>query len=215
VELDRAGYVLYAPAERVALTDGTVLASLTEPYFNRTMDHFCSHLHAPERRETAQPGMVLGRDGVYIAGRVFREYAKIGSLAAKRFVFGAIERLIGGSKSVALEGYPTAGIVTVMEQKQEHRSVLHLVYAQRITKGEKHVEVIEDVPTLYGVSVRFRPSGAVKSVTVVPDGERLSFSIEEDGTVSFTVPRMDIHAMIEIAYLSFTSHGDREGSVGL
>ena len=93
--------------------------------------------------------------------------------------------------------------------------MLHLVYAQRITKGEKHVEVIEDVPTLYGVSVRFRPSGAVKSVTVVPDGERLAFSAEEDGTVSFTIPRTDIHAMIEIAYLSFTSHGDREGSVGL
>ena len=200
-KIDRTGYVLYAPSERIALTDGKMLASLNEPYFNRTAEHFCSHLHAPEKYSDAEAGIVAGKDGVYIASRIFREYAKIGCLAAKQFVHGAIEYLIGDTKRVKLGNYPPAGIVTVMKQERENRSVLHLIYAQKSCKGENKIEVIEECPTLYRIPVTFRTDGkTVKSVTVEPGGTVLPFTDNGDGTISFEIPQVEIHAMTVISY---------------
>ena len=199
--LDSTGYVLYAPSKRIALTDGRVLATLHEPYFNRTAEHFCSHLHAPERMSEGEAGIVLGKDGAYIAHQIFREYAKVGCLAAKRLVLDTIEALIGDVKRVTVGNYPSAGIVTVMEQEKENRSVLHLVYAQKTCKGENKIEVIEECPTLYRIPVRFRTDKrAVQSVTVEPCGTALPYTVHDDGSISFTVPAVDIHAMIVISY---------------
>lgn len=199
--LDRAGYVLYAPSGKVASEmGGEVLATLREPYFARTAEHFCSHRHAPEDLSSGEAGITVGTDGAYIASEIFREYAKIGSLAAKEFVRMTVERLIGDRKTVSLTNYPAMGIVTVMDQPAEDRSVLHLVYAPRMCKGEKKIEVIEDCPPLYGVSVTFRTDRKVREILLPETGEVLAFT-EADGEVSFALPPIGIHTAVAISYL--------------
>ncbi|MBO5269872.1 MAG: beta-galactosidase, partial [Clostridia bacterium] len=188
-----AGYVHYMPAERIK-DSGTVLASLNEAYFNRTLEHFCSHRHAPEKLTDTEAGITVGRDGAYIAVQIFREYAKVGSLSAKQFVLSTIEHLIGDTKRVTVGNFPTGGIVTMMRQKD--RTVLHLVYAPRTTKGEKHIEVIEDCVTLSDVCVKVRPTGKVSSVVLVPEGITLPYETEADGAISFVIPKAGIHTMV-------------------
>ena len=199
--VDRAGYVIYAPADRVSVTDGEVIASLHEAYFNRTVEHFCSHRHAPEKPTDTEAGIVLGRDGAYCTARLFREYAKDGCLIAKKLVHAMIERLIGDVKRVSVSGFMPSGIVTLMHQEAKNRSVLHLVYAEKTARGESKIEVIEETPTLYGVEVTLRPEGRrVCGVTLEPSGTAIAFTENRDGSVSFRVPEIYIHAMIAVQY---------------
>jgi len=89
----------------------------------------------------------------------------------------------------------------VMKQERENRSVLHLIYAQKSCKGENKIEVIEECPTLYRIPVTFRTDGkTVKSVTVEPGGTVLPFTDNGDGTISFEIPQVEIHAMTVISY---------------
>ncbi len=199
-EIPSASYVLYAETQHVeAAEGGKVLADLHDPYFARTAKHFCSHLHAPERKEPAGVGVTEGHHGIYIAAAVFREYASVGSLIAKQLVTAAIDRLLGDAKTVDV-GLPAQGIVTLMEQEALSRSVLHLLYAPRIAKGASKIEVIEDAVPLHDVQVALRTDGRrVSAVRMEPEGAEQTFT-EEAGVLRFCVPKVQIHAMAVIEW---------------
>lgn len=44
--------VMYLNSMRIKATDGRSLGEVYEPYFNRSYRHFCSHQHAPNKRES-------------------------------------------------------------------------------------------------------------------------------------------------------------------
>ncbi|MBO7177191.1 MAG: beta-galactosidase, partial [Clostridia bacterium] len=135
-----ADQVLYAPSERITLCGGTALASIKEPYFDRTAEHFCSHRHAPQDHSKVSAGVTEGKDGIYIAEHIFREYAMVGSQFAKQLVFYAIDRCLGTSKTLRT-ALPAQAIVTLMDQPEQKRLVLHVVYAPRNVKGINKIEV--------------------------------------------------------------------------
>ena len=190
--------MFYSQTERVEAT-GKALAAIRPPYFERTAEHFCSHFHAPESEEGSGAGICEGKDGIYIAPAVFREYADVGSHIAKELVTAALDRLLG--KRTLEVALPAQGNVTLMDQEKQSRLILHLLYAPRMSKGEKKIEIIEDCVPLLRVPVALDLRGrTVRSVRMVPSGEELPFRTEEDGTVRFEVPEVRIHAMAEIAY---------------
>ena len=199
--IDAAGYVLYAKTQRVELTpSGEALAEIHEPYFERSAKHFCSHFHAPEMLEYAGVGVSVGRDGIYIANAIFREYADIGSLIAKKTVCAAIDRLLGEEKTLLVE-LPAQGIVTLMEQDLENRSVLHLLYAPKTVKGSQKIEVIEDCVPLYNTKVSLNIGNKrVKRVYIAPKFTDIEYSVSDRGTLTFEVPEISIHAMAVIEY---------------
>jgi hypothetical protein len=43
--------VIYCRYPRLKVTTGTALGEVVEPYFERAWNHFCSHQHAPQRRQ--------------------------------------------------------------------------------------------------------------------------------------------------------------------
>ena len=88
-----------------------------------------------------------------------------------------------------------------MDQREQSRFVLHLLYAPRTVKGENKIEVIENCPPLYRVPVVLRANAAkIRAVRLVPSGEELPFIKAKDGSVSFEVAEVMIHAMVEIDY---------------
>ena len=200
-EIRRAGYVVYSDTQIVEPSDGgEVLAEIHEPYFERTAKHFCSHFHAPENKEYAGVGVSQGKHGIYISNAVFREYAKVGSLICKRVVTAAIDRLLGSHKTLDV-ALPAQGIVTLMEQSAQARSIVHLLYAPRVSKGTDKIEVIEDVVPLYGVEVILKLGDRrVKRVYVAPSQQELEYGVGEDGALRFKVPEVTIHAMAVIEW---------------
>ena len=184
-------YVLYSQAEVTALTCGTLLGTQENPYFNRTASHFCSHQHAPDSGESAGPGMVMGKDGIYIGWQVFSEYARRGALISKRMVQHALDVLLGEGKTLKT-GLGAQGVTTLM--RQDDRYICHLLYAVPVRRGSG-VEIIEDITPVYDVDVSLRLPKPVNRVYLAPQREDIPF-IQRDGLVTFKVRKVDCHQMV-------------------
>ncbi len=192
-------YIMY---ERATLLEADenyrVLAYMSDPYFNRTSMHFCSHHHAPNRKGSERAGVVCKDNVAFVAWDIFAEYAKIGSLHLKETVLALIEELIGEEKTLKVEGLPDRGVVNFLEQKEENRYIFHGLFAHTSLRGNGF-EIIEDFVPVRDVKVTLRPEKTPSTVKLVPAGEEIPFTFA-DGRLTFVVPEILLHQMVEISY---------------
>lgn len=188
-------YVLYTQGEVTALTTGTMLGKQENPYFNRTIEHFCSHQHTPNSEEFAGPGMVEGKDGIYIGWQIFSEYANKGALIAKRMAEHALDTLLGEAKTLETN-LGAQGVVTLMEQ--DGRYINHLLYAVPVKRGSG-VEIIEDITPVYDINVKLRLPKTIKRVYLAPQKADIPFT-QENGVVEVHVDKVDCHQMVVLEY---------------
>ena len=202
-DLGEAGYVIYErPTHKIELAPGAEeLASASEPYFERTREHFCSHKHAPQAPGCAGSAATLGKEGAYIAFPICFEYANIGSQFVKQLFCATVDLLLGDEKTVSAPTVPTQAAVTLLDQAGESRFVAHVVYAPRNLKGNaRKVEVIEDCLPIYNTKITVKLNGKIpQKVYSAPDGEELDFTYEND-KITFTLPKFLIHGMAVIDY---------------
>jgi len=194
-DLDNAAFVMYSQGYVIENVSGEELGSRENPYFNRTATGFCSHLHSPSRNEKAGPGMVSGKDGIYISWEVFRDYAATGSLILKRMVQYALDQLLK-DKATVRTSLPAQGIVTLA--KQENRYIVHLLYGVPVKRG-KNTEVIEDIQPLYELEVQLNSREKIKRIYLAPGEFELDYT-QEKGNVGFKVPKLELHQMIVAEY---------------
>lgn len=142
--------------------------------------------------------MCEGRDGVYIAAGIFNEYGTVGSIFAKRLVQAAIDRCLGKGKTVEVN-LPAQGIVTLMDQREKKRLVLHLLYAPRVCRGNMGIEVIEDALPLHDLHIRLRCDRKISKVYAAPSGRPLACRQDPDGWV-VELPVFTIHGMVVLEY---------------
>ena len=182
-------------------TRAAVLAERREAYFNRTWEHYTSHQHAPDKPGKATPAAVISQQIAYFAHDIFTRYRTHGQPLYRDFFEAALRRLLGNKLPVETN-LPTTGRIGLLEQKHEKRYVAHLLYSPTSTRGKMRdlpIELIEDVIPLYDTRVALRLPKKVKTVRLVPDGEALGFN-QDDGVVSFTVPKFASHQMVELGY---------------
>ena len=103
--------------------------------------------------------------------------------------------MLGNEASVKVD-IPDKAVVTFTVQREEKRNILHLLYAHTTVRG-KNTEVIEDTVPLYNVKCSVKCECKPSVVRLVPSGDALQFTYE-NGRAEFTVPRVDIHQMVEI-----------------
>ncbi|WP_323765841.1 beta-galactosidase trimerization domain-containing protein [Marinovum sp.] len=206
-EACRASFVgdplfMYAPAEHVKLTDGTSLGEVYEPYFNRTVRHFSGHVQAASKPEPLGTAAGSAKGGfTYFAFPIFTTYFQVGSLAMLEIAEKLIEQALGEDRLVTTS-LPRAGRVTVRHQPEEARDVVHLLYATPALRGNFRgapVQPIQELIDLHDITVDLAATGAVKAVSVVPNGPALEFT-QTDGRVRFTVPKVRGHQMVEVRY---------------
>ena len=188
-------FIMYSPCKKVKLTDGEELAKMVEPYFNRTAEHFCSHQHSPSSGNYGGAGMCRGKDGIYIAWKIFEDYATKGELIAKKIVVKALDILLGENKSLETN-LGSMGVATLMEQKEENRFVAHLLYAVPTKRG-KDIEVIEDIYPVYDIDLSVKLPREIKKVYLAPQNTEIPFE-QKDGRVNVKVEKLDCHQMIVI-----------------
>jgi len=196
--LGNAAFVMYSEGMKVTLDGGDELGKRENTYFNRTVEHFCSHQHTPCSGEYGGPGMAQGKDGIYIAWKVFDDYATTGGLVLKEMVCHAIDKLLGNNKTLRTS-LPAQGVTTLMEQKMQKRYVNHLLYASPVKRGN-NVEIIEDVIPVYNVEVSLKlPNKDITRVYLAPQMENLDYTMQ-DGVIKYTVPKLENHQMIVLDY---------------
>lgn len=196
--LGDTAYVIYEKAYDIEPANSeNVFLTRENPYFNRTTFEFSSHKHAPNNKSESFAAATFGVDGAYISAEIFTEYAQKGSLIAKLIVTHVIDTLLGSNKTINTN-LPAQGVVTLMDQKKEHRLVNHLLYASPVKRGNG-IEIIEDIVPLYGVKVSLKTDKPPKRVYLAPERRDIDFKFES-GILSYTVEKLENHAMIVIDY---------------
>ncbi len=189
--LYESAYVMYSQGELVKKREGQELGTCENSYFNRDIEHFCSHQHTPNKPETVAPGMIKGDAGIYIAWQVFAEYAEKGSLILKRMVTHALDELLGDSKTLKTN-LGAQGVTTLM--KQNNRYINHLLYAVPVKRG-KDTEIIEDIYPVHNIEVELQLPEKISRVYLAPQRKEIPF-IQADGRVQFQVDEVDCHQMV-------------------
>ncbi len=188
---------------RLRVTDGTSLGDVIEPYFERAWNHFCSHQHAPPRREATGFACGVEKGGcMWLPMDAFLAYRKWGQVANKQFLLACIRRLLG--ESIGLHAtLPSTARVTLTEQPGQKRHVLHLLHANLVQRGGLHhthrepmiMEVIEDLTPCCDVAVAVRLDKPVRRVALEPQGVEIPFR-DVDGRVAFELDRFTCHQMV-------------------
>lgn len=203
----RGAFVVHHGAWNVEAGEGwQVLATRRDPYFNREWNHFCSHQHTPDAKDSQYPGVMGNGEVVYFAHDIFTAYRQLGQPLYRDLFADALKTLL--PHPAVTTSLPTAGRSSLMLQAADQRYVLHLLFAlpqkrgaDRSTwnEGQHAVELIEDLFPLHDVQVEVCVSHPIKSVKLAPSGQELEFTTIEGG-VQFTVPKVLCHQMVELGY---------------
>lgn len=195
-------FAMYEQGYLVKQKSGEEIATRENPYFNRDMYSFCSHQHTPNNPENVGSGIILTDQTAYIAWDVFSDYSKTGSLHLKEIVAYTIDKLIGNIKTIGVK-FADRGVSTLTYQKNKDRFIHHLLFAHTTMRGKFHlsevahgnIEVIESIVPLYNISTKLRINKEVNRVYLVPQNIDIPFE-EENGTITYIVPKVECHQMI-------------------
>ena len=188
-------YIMRCNSFKFEAEDCEIAAYMQNPYFNRTAEHFCSHMHAPNNPDESFPGAIIKDNVAYIGWDIFTAYAKHGHLCFKELFTFVAKKLMGDDTTV-FASVPDRAVVTYTRQEKENRNILHLLFAHTTVRGEK-TEVIEDTVPLYNVKCSVKCNSKPSKISVALSGEELPFEYI-NGRAEFTVPKVDIHQMIVI-----------------
>ena len=183
-----------------------ILASRRDPYFNRAWNHFCSHQHTPDEKDSDYPAAVSNGQIVYFAHSIFTQYRNFGQMLLRDMVVDALNILLPEPNLET--NLPSTARASLMNQADENRAILHLMFAIPIKRGadsnswgdkKAALEVIDELFPLNDVQCTVRLEQPVKSVKLVPENQDLPFEVSQ-GAVSFVVPQVLCHQMIELGY---------------
>ena len=189
-------YVMRCDFNKFEVNGGEVVAYMQNPYFNRTLEHFCSHMHAPNNPDESFPAAVISGNIAYIGWDIFSGYGNHGHLCFKELFTHIIKKMMNDEITV-FAGVPDKAVVTYTRQEKENRNILHLLFAHTTVRG-KNTEVIEDTVPLYNVKCSVKRAEKPSKIALVPSGRELDFEYI-NGRAEFTVPEVNIHQMVEIS----------------
>jgi hypothetical protein len=186
----------YDSAEKTETADSKWLASIREPYFNRTYGHYSSHQNTPNKLEKASyPAAFRHGNILYMAHSICRMYHKYGAQYHRDYFIRMLRLLY--REPVMKVTMPSAGRARLVRQPDRDRYVLHLFYASPIQRG--FVSVIEDMVEIRDVKVTLNIPEAVLRVVLPLHGITIPFS-QSAGIVEFTVPSVYCHQMVTVDY---------------
>ena len=200
--------IMYARSHRIRVNRGISLGQVFDPYFNRTWEHFCSHQHTPNKEEPS--GFDCGvRHGsiLYFSHPVFRHYRAYGAVAYREFVTRSIRAFLGDALTLSTN-LPSTARVTLTEQPEQKRHILHLLYSPTISRGGalhlsggnaaggRTIEVIEELPPLCKVEITLDLPPSFQAARLVPQDTELPVK-RKGSRVTICLPEFSCHQMIE------------------
>lgn len=190
-------FLNYHPALRVKPDEGSdVLAEIREPYFSRTIAHYCSHANTPYRLEAAEhPAVIQKGNVIYMAHDLDRQYYEQGARLHRDLFINTLNLL--RTEPLVTAEMPSSGRMNLLHQPEHNRYVVHLLYASPLQRGA--VSVIEDLVPLYNTRVQVDLKEAVRKAYLVPSGESLKMS-KKGNKIELVVPEFTCHTALVLEY---------------
>jgi hypothetical protein len=187
--------VMYLEGLEVTPSGADVLADVVVPYFNRTWQHYSSHRHTPSSGRVGYPGATRHGRVIYFAHPIFTQYSRNAPRWCRLLVSNAIDLLL--PDPVLRASGPTTLQATVLEQRQERRTVVHLLHYVPERRGQEF-DVIEDVIPVTDITISLRADRPVREARLVPEGRSLRVSADRTGRTMVVVPRVVGHQMVAL-----------------
>lgn len=190
-------HVVNAPGMVAETKNAKVLATVGEPYFNRTWRHFTSHRHAPMAKTTRRPAIVQSADGriVYFAHPLFHLYAQHGYLVYRQLVVNALRSLVPDR---ALEtDAPSFAHVTLTQQNKRNRKARWMVHllAYAPIRRTRTIDIVEEPVRLNDVHLQVRTGKRPQRIYLAPQRTELPFEFA-DGVTAFCVPMVNGYQVV-------------------
>lgn len=183
--------VIYEPGLRVKPAAGAkVLATVVEPYFDRTWRHFCSHNQTPPAKATDWPMAIQKGKVGYIPYPIFSLFGVHGALVYRSLVQACIRRLMGPQMVQA--NLPSGAEVSVMTRGKA--TVVHILYWP-IERRATNMDIVEDTIPLYDVKLSIAVPHKVRRAYLAPSKQPLDFTLDA-GRVELVVPKIEGHQMV-------------------
>ncbi len=188
-----APFLCYESADRIAATDGQVLARIYEPWFDRTYAKYCSHMNTPYKDQPASHvGGLRKGSVVYLSHKLCAMYHRDGAQLFRDLLVNALKLVYTPKARIDL---PSGGRNRLTLQKAQRRYVLHMGYAAPVQRGR--TSVLEDMIPLHDVNAEIDLKESVSSVMLQPQNQSIDFS-QNQGVLRFAVPEVRCHQVIEI-----------------
>ena len=170
--------------------DTPVLVDRVPPYFRRRTDlEYCSHFQAPPGPaiDSSNPAVLSGKQWVYFADPIFREYRQSGNLVVRDAWRKAVEMLIGPPP--VGDGLPTTILCYPRRAGDDLRiTLLHYIPIRK----SLDIDVIEERSSFAGESLRISGEGA----TVRIFDSKVSLARDADG--GYLLPMAKGRLMLEV-----------------
>lgn len=196
-DLTQSPVLNYIPALRTQPNAGAeVLASIHEPYFSRTYEHYCSHQNTPPQLEPADHPALIRKGNVIFAANPLGLMYDARAARPHRDLFEVALKRLYTQPMLAVE-MPSCGRVSLLHQPDHHRYVAHLLYATPHLRGG--LELIEDLVPLFDIPVEVRLPVEVQEATLIPNNSTLPLEFE-DGVARTVVPTFRMHCAVVFEY---------------
>ena len=181
--------VVYLPGENIEAGRGvSVWVERVLPYFKRNDLTYFSHSQAPPRSKADRhPAVVGGRNFVYFADPIFREYRQSGNIAVRDGCLEALHRLIGPAPFG--EGLPTT-VLCVPRRRGKDLLLTLLHYIP--TRKALDIDMIEERSSFAGELLRL--PWKVKAARLF-EGAELT---RDDASGAFILPSSKGRLLLEV-----------------
>jgi hypothetical protein len=190
-DVPRTDHVMYERGVRVLPAGGAInLASVVEPYFDRSWKHFSSHFQTPAEKVSRYSAAAMKNRVAYIAYPIFSAFHQHGNVPFKLLVRNIMNLLL--PEPLVRVGAPSGTEATMMRQK--NRTIVHILHYTPQRRTQK-LDLLEEVVPLMDVPLSVKLPKAPKRVYLAPEKTALKFEYMR-GRVNLRVPRIDGHAMV-------------------
>lgn len=194
-ELPKEEFVMYLKPAKVKVTSGDVLLESVRAYFNREGETFCSHQHAPSRRQAGAPAATINGKVVYFAHPVFNIYRKNAPRWVKELVKDVLSELI--PHKLLRHNGPNTLLTTVNRSEDGRQHLIHgLHYITQ--KNSEEIYTVDGIIPLYQIEIKLLIGcQKVARVTDVVTKESLPYRIEGNYVV-VEIEKIMGHKLIEV-----------------
>ena len=195
--LSASEHVMYDKGVEVKSSpEATFVQMAIRPVFNRSYEHFCSHLHSPSGREEVYPAIVETTNTAYFMHPIFSTYQNIAPPWYKRLFRNELSRLL--EKPLVQHNGPNTIITSLMEQTEKDRQILHILHYIPQRKCKK-LDIVDEVIPLYNITITMQIPKSVKRVYSAPNNTDIPFR-QCNHTIVFTIPEIRGHHMSVIEF---------------
>jgi hypothetical protein len=200
-EIPPYAYALYEGASQWrAESPATTLAALGEPLFQRSPEHYNSHLQTPFDHATSYAALARSRQVALIAFPLGQGYYNQGFWIYRQ-AFQKILSEVLPSPLIQSDAHLSTELSLTHQAakpnvKRKERYMVHIVNYSPVRKTPKHTDFYDDPVPLSNVAIRLNLPLRVSTAKTLYADQKLLVRHAAGGGVEVLVPRVNIHEVV-------------------